>query len=127
LPNEEHVYGAVRDFVEETGLTLTVDDLTLLSGGVVRVPLHDDKYQLVYVYGASVHVPHVSANLRTLTKVDHVVISQSIVQQDSYCVVSTAIATDGLTMTLVATQMNYELLHFGFCAQWLPFVTRVIV
>ena len=32
LPNEEHVDAAVRELHEETGLDLTPDDLTLLSG-----------------------------------------------------------------------------------------------
>jgi ADP-ribose pyrophosphatase YjhB (NUDIX family) len=35
LPNEEHVDAAVRELLEETGLTLTVDDLTFLSGNHV--------------------------------------------------------------------------------------------
>jgi ADP-ribose pyrophosphatase YjhB (NUDIX family) len=36
FPHEEHVDEAVRELFEETGLTGTVDDLNLLSGGVVR-------------------------------------------------------------------------------------------
>jgi ADP-ribose pyrophosphatase YjhB (NUDIX family) len=38
LPNEEHVDAAVRELFKETDLTLTVDDLTMLSGDVVCVP-----------------------------------------------------------------------------------------
>jgi 8-oxo-dGTP pyrophosphatase MutT (NUDIX family) len=37
LPNEEHVNAAVCELFEEIGLTLTVDDLTILSGTFVRV------------------------------------------------------------------------------------------
>jgi 8-oxo-dGTP pyrophosphatase MutT (NUDIX family) len=40
LPNEAHVDDAVRELLEETGLTLFVDDLKLLSSGNhVRIPL----------------------------------------------------------------------------------------
>jgi 8-oxo-dGTP pyrophosphatase MutT (NUDIX family) len=39
LPNEEHVDAAIRELHEETGLTLTPDDLTLLSDTHVRVAL----------------------------------------------------------------------------------------
>jgi hypothetical protein len=39
LPNEEHVDVAVRWSHKETGLTLTCDDLTLLSKNPVRVSL----------------------------------------------------------------------------------------
>jgi ADP-ribose pyrophosphatase YjhB (NUDIX family) len=37
--NEELVDAAVRELHEETGLTLTLDDLTLLSDAPVRVAL----------------------------------------------------------------------------------------
>jgi ADP-ribose pyrophosphatase YjhB (NUDIX family) len=61
-----------RELFQEAGLIVTVDDLTLLSGAVVRVPLHARKDQLAYVYTASVHTPHVNAYLRTPAKVKHV-------------------------------------------------------
>jgi hypothetical protein len=67
LPNEEPFDVAVRELLEETGLILTVDDLTILSGIVVRVSLHVGKYHLVYVYSASDHVQYVTANLRKPT------------------------------------------------------------
>jgi 8-oxo-dGTP pyrophosphatase MutT (NUDIX family) len=38
-PGEEHVDVAVRELHEETSLTLTFDDLTLLSNNPVRVSL----------------------------------------------------------------------------------------
>jgi hypothetical protein len=40
LPNKEHVDATVHKLFEETGLIMTTDDLTLLSGKDVRVPLH---------------------------------------------------------------------------------------
>jgi hypothetical protein len=48
LPNEAHIDAAVSDLFEETGLNFTVDDLTVLSGNLVRVPLHVGQYQLVH-------------------------------------------------------------------------------
>jgi 8-oxo-dGTP pyrophosphatase MutT (NUDIX family) len=39
LPNETHVDDAFSGLFEETGLTLFVDDLALLSDNHVRVPL----------------------------------------------------------------------------------------
>jgi 8-oxo-dGTP pyrophosphatase MutT (NUDIX family) len=62
--NEEHVDAAVRELREEAGLTLTPDDLMLLSDAHVRVALPAGQ-QLVYVYSAYVHVPHVTSHLRT--------------------------------------------------------------
>jgi 8-oxo-dGTP pyrophosphatase MutT (NUDIX family) len=50
LPNEELVDGAVRELLEEDGLTLTHDDLTLLRINPVRVSLLEGKYELVYVF-----------------------------------------------------------------------------
>jgi 8-oxo-dGTP pyrophosphatase MutT (NUDIX family) len=44
LPNEEDVDASVRETCEETGFTLTIDDLTLLGSNPFRVPLRDGKY-----------------------------------------------------------------------------------
>jgi 8-oxo-dGTP pyrophosphatase MutT (NUDIX family) len=55
LPNEEPADAAVRELHEETGLTLTPDDLTLLSDAHVRVALPQGR-QFVYVYSASIPV-----------------------------------------------------------------------
>jgi 8-oxo-dGTP pyrophosphatase MutT (NUDIX family) len=63
--NEEPVDAAVRELHEETGLTLTPDDLTLLSDAPLRVALPDGP-ELVYVYSAYVFVPFVTTHLRTL-------------------------------------------------------------
>jgi 8-oxo-dGTP pyrophosphatase MutT (NUDIX family) len=54
LPNEAHVDTAVRELFEETGLTLAVDNLALLSGNHARVPLRSSQHQLVRVFSASV-------------------------------------------------------------------------
>jgi 8-oxo-dGTP pyrophosphatase MutT (NUDIX family) len=62
LPNEEHVDAAIRDLFEETGLTLTVDDLTMLSNNLVRVPLLEGMRKLVYVFSAYVPVPYVTTS-----------------------------------------------------------------
>jgi hypothetical protein len=95
LPNEEPIDTALRKKFKETGLTLTVDYLTMLSGALVRVPLPDGKLQHVYVYSASVRVPYVNANLRTQAKIEHA--SQSTLHHDGSCFVPTTIGIDGLT------------------------------
>jgi 8-oxo-dGTP pyrophosphatase MutT (NUDIX family) len=56
LPNEEHVDVVVRDLLEETGITFTLHDLTMLSDAPVRVALPEGQRQLVYVFSASVHL-----------------------------------------------------------------------
>jgi 8-oxo-dGTP pyrophosphatase MutT (NUDIX family) len=91
LPNDEHVDAAVRELFEEIGLTLTVDDLTLLSGNIVILPLCDGQYQLVYVFSAFVHVTYVTASLRTATKVKQVVTAQSTIYLYGYRIVPTIV------------------------------------
>jgi 8-oxo-dGTP pyrophosphatase MutT (NUDIX family) len=71
--NEEHVDAAVRELLEETGLTLTPDDLMLLSDAPVGVALPDGQ-QLVYVYSASVPVLFATSHLRTPAQLEHVVL-----------------------------------------------------
>jgi 8-oxo-dGTP pyrophosphatase MutT (NUDIX family) len=73
LPNEEPVDVVVREILEETGLTLTFDDFTLLSDAPVRVALHGGRRPLVYVFSADVPVPCVTSNLRTLANLEQVV------------------------------------------------------
>jgi 8-oxo-dGTP pyrophosphatase MutT (NUDIX family) len=73
LPNDAPVDGGARELFEETGLTLIVDDLTLLSSNHVQVPLPVAQHQLVHVFSASVHVPYVTPTLRTHAKVELVV------------------------------------------------------
>jgi hypothetical protein len=64
-------------------------------------------------------------------KVEHVVIVQSKVPHDDSYVVPTTVDINGLILTPYVTglvkesQRKYELLHFGFVAQWQPF--RVII
>jgi 8-oxo-dGTP pyrophosphatase MutT (NUDIX family) len=95
LPNELLIDAAFRELLEETGVTLTVEDLTMLSGVVVRVPLPDSKLQHVNGYLASVPVMYVNTNLWTPTKIEHV----AIAHHDGSSVVPTTIDIDGLTMT----------------------------
>jgi 8-oxo-dGTP pyrophosphatase MutT (NUDIX family) len=99
LPNEAFVDDAARELFEETGLTPTVDDLTLLSGNHVRVPLPVGQHQLVYVFSAWVHVPYVNVNLRTPAKVEHPATAQSIVHLDGSYVVPYIVDIDGLSLT----------------------------
>jgi 8-oxo-dGTP pyrophosphatase MutT (NUDIX family) len=49
LPSKLLVDAAVRALFEATGLTLTVDNLTLFSGNHVHVPMPTAQYQLVHV------------------------------------------------------------------------------
>jgi 8-oxo-dGTP pyrophosphatase MutT (NUDIX family) len=106
LPNEKLADAAVSELFEEAGLPMTVDDLTLFNGGAhVRLSLHGDKLSQMYVYSAFVHVPYANANLRTLAKVEEVVISQSIIHHDGYYVVQTTVDIDGYTMTPTITDL----------------------
>jgi ADP-ribose pyrophosphatase YjhB (NUDIX family) len=73
MPSEAPVDAADRELFEENSLTLTVDDLTMLSGNPLRVPLPASQHKLVHLFSASVHVPYVIANLRTPTKVEQAV------------------------------------------------------
>jgi hypothetical protein len=66
------------DLIEETGLTMNVDDLTMLSGVVVGIPSYQGKQELDYVYLASAHVPYVYVSIRTLAKVEHATYNISI-------------------------------------------------
>jgi ADP-ribose pyrophosphatase YjhB (NUDIX family) len=70
LPNEEPVDAAVRELHEKTGLILTPDYLTLLSGEPVIVTLPQGR-QLVYVYSATVPVLFAATNIRTPAQVEH--------------------------------------------------------
>jgi ADP-ribose pyrophosphatase YjhB (NUDIX family) len=74
LLNEEHIDAVVRELFEETCLTLTHDDLTMLSDAPVRVLLHEGQRQFVYVFSAIVLVLFVTAHLRTPAQLEHVVL-----------------------------------------------------
>jgi ADP-ribose pyrophosphatase YjhB (NUDIX family) len=120
--NEEHVDAAVRELHEETGLTLTPDDLTMLSDAPARVALPEGQ-QLVYVYSASVPVPFVTSHLRTPTQLEQAVTSQSTINPDGSYVVPETIDIGGLNLTpaktglLRALKHKSELLHFGYVTQ----------
>jgi ADP-ribose pyrophosphatase YjhB (NUDIX family) len=126
LPNEEHVDAVVRELHEETGLVLTPEDLTLLSGEPVIITLPQGR-QLVYVYSASFPVLFATNNIRTLAQVEHAVLAQSTVNPDDTYVVPETINIDGLTLTpaqkglLRAEKHKSKLLHFGYVTQWESF------
>jgi hypothetical protein len=127
LPNEKHVDGDILELHEETGLMLTHDDLTLLSKSPVRVSLLEAKYQLVYVFSVYVSVPFISTNIRTLAKLIQVVTTQSTINPDGTYVVPTTVDIDGISLTrtkigrLHFVIRKFELLHFGYVAQWETF------
>jgi 8-oxo-dGTP pyrophosphatase MutT (NUDIX family) len=123
LPNEELLDVAVRELFEEIGLTLTVDDFTLLSNNHVQVPLHDGKRHLVGVFSAHAPEPYVPANLRTLAKVEQDVRAPSTISPDGTYALLESIDVGGLSLTpskdglLPAPQRKFKLLRFGFVAQ----------
>jgi ADP-ribose pyrophosphatase YjhB (NUDIX family) len=127
LPNEEPVDDVVRELLEEDGLTLSLDDLTLLSDAPVHVALHEGQRHLVSVFSASFPIPCVTANLRTHAKLEHVVTAQSTINLDGSYVVPTTIDIDGLSLTLAkqglltTLRRQFELLHFGYVTQWETF------
>jgi 8-oxo-dGTP pyrophosphatase MutT (NUDIX family) len=119
---EEHVDAVVRELREETGLTLTSDDLTLLSNNPVRVSLHEGQHWLVYVFSAYVPVPFVPTNIRTPTKLVQVVTTQSAIKLYGTYVVLATIDIDGLSLTSTKNGRldvirYFELLHFGNVGQ----------
>jgi 8-oxo-dGTP pyrophosphatase MutT (NUDIX family) len=127
LPNEEHVYAAIRELHEENGLILTVDDLTQLSDAPFRVALPEGQHQLVYVFTSHVLVPYVTTHLRTLALLEHAVTAQSTINADGSYVVPKTIDIDGLSLTPAKTgllrdlKQKLELLHFGYVTQWETF------
>jgi hypothetical protein len=128
LPNVELVDAYyVRELLEEAGLTLTFDDLTMLSDAPVRVALPEGQRQLVYVFSASIQVHYVTSILRTPAKLGQVVTTESTINPDDSYVVPAAIDMDGLSLTpakhglLPTLKRKFELLHFGYVTQWETF------
>jgi 8-oxo-dGTP pyrophosphatase MutT (NUDIX family) len=124
--NEEPVDVAVRELHEQTGLTLTPDDLTLLSDAHVRVALPEGQ-QLVYVYSAFVPVPFVTSHLRTPAQLEQAVTTQSTINPEGTYVVPETLDIGGLKRTPAKTGLlppvkhKSELLHFGYVTQWETF------
>jgi ADP-ribose pyrophosphatase YjhB (NUDIX family) len=97
LPNEEPADAVVRELHEEAGLTLTPEDLTLLSDAPVRVALPEGR-QLVYVYSASVPILFAASHLRTCAQVEQAVTTQSTINPDGTNVVPESININGLNL-----------------------------
>jgi hypothetical protein len=95
----------------------------MLSGVVVRVSLLVGKYQLVYLYSASVPIMYLNANLCAPSKVQQVVTTHSTINHEFY-VVPAKINSDGLflmpfvTGLVMESQRENELLNFGYVAHW---------
>jgi ADP-ribose pyrophosphatase YjhB (NUDIX family) len=100
--NEEPDDVAVRELHEKTGLTLTPDDLTLLSDALVRVALLEGQL-LVYVYSAFVPVPVATSNLRAPAPLEHAVTAQSTINPDGSYVVPETLDIGGLNLTPAQT------------------------
>jgi 8-oxo-dGTP pyrophosphatase MutT (NUDIX family) len=122
LPNEEHVV-AVRELLEETCLTLTPDNLTLLSNNQVPLSLLEGRHHHVYVFSAYVPLPFVATILRTHAKVEQAAIVQSTINPDGTYVVLESTYIDGFSLTptmnglLPSITRKFELLNFMYVAQ----------
>jgi hypothetical protein len=121
-----HIFGICEpqhSLNEETSILLTHDDLTLLRNNPVRVSIPEAKHQLVYAISAYAPVPFVPPNIRTTAKLIQVV-TQSTINPDGTYVVSATIDIHGLSLTptksgrLHDVIRTFELLHFGYVAQW---------
>jgi hypothetical protein len=105
FPNEVLVDAVVRELFEKKSLTLTA---TMYAYRTVQ-------HQLVHVFSTSVHVPYVTANLPTPTKVEQVVNAQSIVHSEGTYTVPSIVDIDGHSLTpsktglARETQSKYEL------------------
>jgi 8-oxo-dGTP pyrophosphatase MutT (NUDIX family) len=126
-PNKEPFDVAVREFFEEIGLTLTVDDCAMLRNKPVRVALLEGKHHIVYDFSVIVPVPYVTTNSRTPVEVSQAVIAHATINLDVTYVLPKSIDIDGISLTpskvglLPAAQRKFELLHFGYVAQWEAF------
>jgi hypothetical protein len=75
---------------------------------------------------------YVTANLRTPAKVDHVVQAQSTINHYGTYIVRESIDIGGLSLApsktrlLLAAQRKFDLLHFGFVAQWEAFRVALV-
>jgi 8-oxo-dGTP pyrophosphatase MutT (NUDIX family) len=108
--NEALVDAAVRELHEETGLTLTPDDLTLLSDAHVRVALSEGQH-LVYVYSASFPVMFATSHLRNPPQLEQAVTAQSTINPDGSNVVPETLSIGGLNLTPAHTELLPALKH----------------
>jgi hypothetical protein len=108
-----------------------MNDLTMLSNNPVRVSLPSRKHKLVLVFSAALPVPFVAANIRTLAKLVQAVAIQSTINLDGTYVIPATIDIDGLSLTptmigrLPYVIRMFEILHFGYMAQWETFYQAV--
>jgi hypothetical protein len=99
----------------------------MTSNNPVRVSLHEGKDQLVYVFSVFVPVPFVATHIRTRVKLMQAVTTHSTIIRDGTYVVPATIDIDGLSLTptkagrLPDAMRKFELLHFGYVAQWETF------
>jgi 8-oxo-dGTP pyrophosphatase MutT (NUDIX family) len=107
LWNEAPVDAAVRELFQETNLTLTVDELTILSDNPDRVPLPASQYQLARVFSAMAPLLYVNAYLRELAKVEQAVIPQLSAHHDRSYVVPTTVDIDGLAQIGRRLSVNF--------------------
>jgi 8-oxo-dGTP pyrophosphatase MutT (NUDIX family) len=126
LPNEEPYDDDVRELLQETRLTWSLDYLTLLRDAPVRVALHEGQRHFVYIFSASFPIPCVTANIRT-AELEQFVFAQSTIDPDGSYVVPTTIDIDGFSLTpakqglLPKLKRKSELLHFGYVTLWETF------
>jgi hypothetical protein len=87
----------------------------------------EEQHELVYVFSAYVPVAGVIANLRTHAKVEQDVIVQTTINHGGTHIVPKSIDIDGLSLTPTKTELlpaiirKFELLRFGYVAQWETF------
>jgi hypothetical protein len=98
-----------------------------LGNNPERLLLPKGKYQLVYVFSAFVPLHFVPVNIRTHAKLVQVVTAHSTNNPYAIYVDSATIDIVGLSLTptkiglLLAIIRKFELLHFGYVAQWETF------
>jgi hypothetical protein len=62
----------------KTGLTITVDDITILSDRAIPVALPDSMTQHIYAYIGYLPAPYVTIKLRTSTKIEQAILSHQM-------------------------------------------------
>jgi hypothetical protein len=82
---------------------------------------------VVYVFSASVPVPNVTGDSRTFARVEQATDAHSTINPHGTYVVPESIDIDGPSLTPTKIELipssirKFELLHFGYVAQWETF------